>query len=275
LQGSDVDGDALSYAIVTGATRGTVTITDINAGSFTYTPDAGVVSGTDSFTFTATDGFLVSNVATVTVNIGVSSPVSHWRFDGNGEDSGTGGNPVTVFSNGTTYGEGVSGQALEPGGAQVANSTSLQLNGDLSIEFWINPSDLSTSLVSLLDKAYYGEFRVHLGKQNLVYTHGQGTKTSNQKQWFVAGPLVTNKWQHVVLTRDAVTRTVKYYLNGVLTTTWNYTVDPGVSTENLVIGGGRLPALKGKMDEVALYDKVLSPEAVQTRFDLHSQTAGY
>jgi hypothetical protein len=40
-------------------------------GSFTYTPDTGF-SGKDSFTYQASDGSALSNVATVTIDVGLT-----------------------------------------------------------------------------------------------------------------------------------------------------------------------------------------------------------
>lgn len=58
----DLDGDALSAVLVTAPENGSLSL---NAdGSFTYTPNAGF-TGTDTFTYQATDGSLNSNVATV------------------------------------------------------------------------------------------------------------------------------------------------------------------------------------------------------------------
>src|SRR5205814_2256431 len=52
LAATDVDGDALSYVVVTGPAHGTLTGT---APALTYTPAANY-NGTDSFTFRANDG---------------------------------------------------------------------------------------------------------------------------------------------------------------------------------------------------------------------------
>jgi VCBS repeat-containing protein len=63
---TDVDGDALSAALVSGPTHGTLAL---NAnGSFTYTPAANY-NGPDSFTYRASDGLAVSNVATVALTV--------------------------------------------------------------------------------------------------------------------------------------------------------------------------------------------------------------
>jgi hypothetical protein len=68
---NDSGGGGLSAVLVSGPAHGSLAL---NAdGSFTYTPAAGFV-GTDSFTYEASDGVLVSNVAAVTIT--VSGPVA-------------------------------------------------------------------------------------------------------------------------------------------------------------------------------------------------------
>ena len=65
LTATDVDGDPLTYRIVTRPTRGTVTA---NGASFTYVPVADAF-GTDTFTYRAFDGKALSAPATVTINV--------------------------------------------------------------------------------------------------------------------------------------------------------------------------------------------------------------
>ena len=60
LSASDVDGDALTYAIVANGSKGSATITNAATGAFTYTPNANA-SGSDSITFKARDANLDSN----------------------------------------------------------------------------------------------------------------------------------------------------------------------------------------------------------------------
>jgi len=70
---SDPDFDPLTAVLETGATNGTATL---NAdGSFDYTPNPGF-AGTDSFTYRASDGFYVSNIATVTIDVQNDTPVA-------------------------------------------------------------------------------------------------------------------------------------------------------------------------------------------------------
>jgi PKD repeat protein len=66
LTGSDADNDALTFAIVSGPSHGTLTGSGANR---TYTPSAGY-QGPDSFTFTATDdGGNTGSTATVSITV--------------------------------------------------------------------------------------------------------------------------------------------------------------------------------------------------------------
>jgi large repetitive protein len=65
LVATDADGDPLTYTIVNPPANGVLTGTGAN---ITYTPNQDYF-GPDSFTFTASDGVLTSNVATVTITV--------------------------------------------------------------------------------------------------------------------------------------------------------------------------------------------------------------
>jgi len=76
---TDADHDALTATLVAGPQNGSLTFS--LDGTFSYTPTPGF-SGTDSFTYQASDGLLTSNVATATITV---TPPS----------SGGGGSPPT------------------------------------------------------------------------------------------------------------------------------------------------------------------------------------
>jgi hypothetical protein len=65
LSGSDVEGSALTYAVVTNPLNGSLSGI---APNLTYTPNPGF-SGADSFTFRVNDGALNSTNATVSINV--------------------------------------------------------------------------------------------------------------------------------------------------------------------------------------------------------------
>jgi hypothetical protein len=65
LTGSDPDGDAVSFSVVDNPTNGSLSG---SAPDVTYTPDTGY-SGSDSFSFTVSDGVLTSGAATVSITV--------------------------------------------------------------------------------------------------------------------------------------------------------------------------------------------------------------
>lgn len=64
----DLPAQTLTYATVALPIHGLITVTNANTGAFTYVPNPGF-AGTDSFTFTANDGRLTSNTATMTIQV--------------------------------------------------------------------------------------------------------------------------------------------------------------------------------------------------------------
>ncbi|MEM1429324.1 MAG: Ig-like domain-containing protein [Pseudomonadota bacterium] len=67
---SDADGDSLAFRILSGPANGTATL-DAASGAFTYTPDANF-TGTDTFTFAASDG-VAERAAAVTIEVGAEN----------------------------------------------------------------------------------------------------------------------------------------------------------------------------------------------------------
>lgn len=116
LAASDADGDILTYTRLSDPVSGTLSGT---APNLTYTPNAGF-TGTDSFTFQASDGTADSNVATVSITVHASLPEGVINF-----------NEYQILAYGGS-GQDVAGTAtIEDGGA------TLHLNGNRwkAIEF--------------------------------------------------------------------------------------------------------------------------------------------
>lgn len=88
LSGSDVDGDALSYRVVSGPSHGALTGTP---PSLTYTPAAHYV-GDDAFEFVADDGVAVSSPAQVSITVQpVGGEPDAGQPDGGVSDGGVSG----------------------------------------------------------------------------------------------------------------------------------------------------------------------------------------
>ncbi|CAM5648018.1 hypothetical protein SAVIM338S_06447 [Streptomyces avidinii] len=94
---TDPDGNTLTASLVTGPAHGTLTLNP--DGSFGYQP-TGAYTGSDSFTYKATDGTADSNVATVTISVAAGCNGLAATITGNGIVNGTGGADVIVTGNG-------------------------------------------------------------------------------------------------------------------------------------------------------------------------------
>nr|WP_264010167.1 cadherin-like domain-containing protein [Mycolicibacterium flavescens] len=105
---TDVDGTIQSASVVTGPTRGTLEFNS-TTGAFTYRPNANY-SGTDSFTYTVTDGSLTSEVATVTITVTAVNDAPVANNASHTINQATNGQP-TVF-NGTLSGSDVDSSSL-------------------------------------------------------------------------------------------------------------------------------------------------------------------
>ncbi len=92
LGATDIDGPALTFTIEQNGTKGTATVTNASTGAFAYTPNAGA-SGADTFTFSASDGSLSSNIATIAVDI---VPLSVTIISPNGGERIFASFPVTI-----------------------------------------------------------------------------------------------------------------------------------------------------------------------------------
>ncbi|MGB7344042.1 MAG: cadherin domain-containing protein [Pirellulaceae bacterium] len=69
---TDVDGDSLSVSIVSGPTNGSLTVDA--SGNLVYKPNSGFF-GVDTITYQATDGSLLSNVATIQIDVQAVPPI--------------------------------------------------------------------------------------------------------------------------------------------------------------------------------------------------------
>ena len=92
LQGSDLDGDSLSYSIVTPPQHGAVTLGGGNGPAYSYSPDDNY-HGTDSFSYRVHDGAADSNTATISLTIDSINdvPLAFDSSDTTDEDSDVSG----------------------------------------------------------------------------------------------------------------------------------------------------------------------------------------
>lgn len=222
-------------------------------------------------------------------------PVAEYRFDecewtgaaGEVKDSGSNGLDATAV--GATLTSGVINTAGKFDGnayIDIPSNTELSLTGDMSMSFWVNPTDqtysTSNTIQNIIVKGFGTEFRVDYwydGVQNclcVAYTHGDNSQMvdpDNDKIYW-------DHWYHVTLTRDTVTKTVSFYIDGTLIDTKPYDTlsigDPTAQVSGVTIASGTSAAkFKGEIDEVKFFDGVLSKTQVSDIYNNEKNGLNY
>jgi len=158
LQASDADGDPLTFSIASQGSLGIARIVDSATGAYSYFPNPNA-NGTDSFTFSASDGF-ASSTATISVTI---APVNDAPVAQTGTILTLEDTPV----NGVLSGSDVDGDALQfsivtqpnGGNIQITNSSTgaftftpdLNANSNTSFSFQVSDGNLSDNAFVLIN----------------------------------------------------------------------------------------------------------------------------
>ena len=201
---------------------------------------------------------------------GVTFPgEGHWPLDeGQGatsQDLNGNKSPVTL-TEGTTWTEGVRGNALEfDGTADYAETENpvLDTTGDYTVSAWVNldalPGNYATA-VSQDGRATANPFYLQYGQGAFAFSMPDGVRARH-----VTTPEL-GRWYHLTGVRDNAAGEIRLYLDGeeVATTPANAA---GLSTGPLSIGrakyaGQRGDFWDGSIDEVRAYGRALTDEEV-------------
>jgi autotransporter-associated beta strand protein len=142
-----------------------------------------------------------------------------------------------------------------------ANANLLNFGGQITLEAWVQPANVTTSLQDILAKGYDG----NQNDDEIVIRQDDATYTGNGGSGGVAQ---VGTWAHVVSTYDGTNWNT--YVNGSLvaqsqsSTGAPYFVDPWSIGDGSVSGNGRW--FTGNLSQVALYDYGLTPEQVLTHY---------
>ncbi|OGZ26854.1 MAG: hypothetical protein A2365_03795 [Candidatus Nealsonbacteria bacterium RIFOXYB1_FULL_40_15] len=155
----------------------------------------------------------------------------------------------------------------------VPNASSLQIIGNLTVSFWAYPANISKGRQNPLGKAYGGEFNFTMETNGrLTYYHGSAkNNTSPYMSCSASNIFSNNTWVHVMAVRNISDKTVKIYKNGVLATTCSYTIDPSASSRPLTIGYEYAGYWQGLLDEIRIYNRILSNQELQNLYSGFSE----
>ncbi|MCH7474805.1 MAG: DUF2341 domain-containing protein, partial [Gemmatimonadetes bacterium] len=232
-----------------------------------------------------------------TTDAGAGSLVGHWNFDegsgqtaadssGNGNDGTLGSTPV-VDANDPAWACVAGGYALSFDGAVVPNSDYVDAGsasmlddlGPMTVSAWIKPSTVAGEFYSTFvaksdaagDSKWIFEIdntlpEVHAFEFNINYA------TTNLQRMTSDNAVSYDVWQHVTVTWDgsASAANIHIYKNGTELT--YQTTQNGVGTRDsdaalpLIIGFVTeiAPPLPGLIDDVRIYDRVLSAAEITT-----------
>jgi VCBS repeat-containing protein len=183
---SDVEGDALSAAVASGPSQGTLRLG--GDGSLSYTPDADY-NGIDSFEYLASDG-ADSGTATVTIEVKATQDATTANGDSyqTGEDT-----PLSVEAPGVLANDSDPDGALAAGLVSGPSHGSLDLRGDGSLSYTPDPNYNGSDSFeySASDGAEFGTATVTIeveAAQDAPAANGDAYATDEDTQLVVEGP---------------------------------------------------------------------------------------
>lgn len=161
----------------------------------------------------------------------------------------------------------------------IANSASLQLTGNQTLEFWVYPERRDIRQ-NWYNKAYGGEGTItYETSGSLNYYYGTSGSNSLPYQSFNTGEPVMetlNRWYHVVVVRDLVDLELRWYLDGVLvaTTEAEY-ASATTSNDPLLLGDGYTDSFRGRLAVVRQYDRALPAAVVDNNYRVGAARFGH
>ncbi len=215
---------------------------------------------------------LLSQIACLTAPANL---VQWFRAEGNANDAFAGNHGV--LQNGAAFSAGLVGQAFSFDGIDDGVSIGRSIQDDFTIEFWLNTTQqvagnedsqwwLGRGLVDGEVSSVTNDFGVTLLNGKVLF--GVGNPDTTIKSGFVAD----GNWHHVAATRVRSTGEMKLYMDGVQVSTatggkLSLTAPPNLALGRLRIGSN---PFKGLLDEISIYNRVLSPADIQGIFSAGS-----
>ena len=154
----------------------------------------------------------------------------------------------------------------------VGNAVPLQITGNQTIMMWLYPTSFA-SRRNPYNKAYGGEGTITQETSgSLSYYYGTYGGDGGSYQGFGSTPIVINTWSHVAIVRDLTNMKLYWYINGKQVAATNATYAAAVSgTNSVYIGHGYAGDYAGRIDDVRVFDRALTPAEVKRAYELTKQ----
>lgn len=197
--------------------------------------------------------------------------VGWWRFDevgGSTAADSSGSNNTGTLQNGATFTAGKVGNGVLLDGnddrVYVSNSLSMQVSSDMTIAFWLKPTTVGSGRRNPIHKDYAAEYSFTMetgGSAGVSHFGGSGGYYS-MNIW--SSGWQNNVWRHCAVVRDhsGSSGTVTSYIDGAFEKTQGYSQTISAGSSPVLIGTGYAGAVGGIMDEVFIYNRVLTADEI-------------
>ena len=286
LDGNDIEGDALTYSVVTGPSNGTMTINN-NILNYTANQDW---NGIETITYKANDGELDSNISTITITVnavddpiviigsGDSSTAASLYFDGNNDkvDFDINFNVYDVNSNQSS----------------VNTPTSQFGLGHVTVSYWINIDAGDWNDMQIFgDIAGNNSFGEDMVFQMVLFNDAlkANFRGSDFEQIVYKHNFNPNEWYHIVWVnehgmdgtsqggsgsgqQDNLNQGHRLYINGSFVGSHYHSgaqmlPDTGMRIGSEADSDNGSKDFKGHLDGFAIWDAEIGPNAIQEIFN--------
>jgi hypothetical protein len=200
--------------------------------------------------------------------------VAYYEFDGNLENEasdahhGTGSRALTY----TTDRHGHADSAVHVDTSDeilVPDDPELDITGGITLAVWVRPEASDRAYAAVIDKKYTEaySFGIYGGIADPDTVYMISYVSDNPDGTPTLVPMGTGAWSHIAFTFEDSTGKGRYYFNGAVVDSSTRSVLLGTSDEDLRIGGSfRTDDYKGAIDQVAVFDRALTPAEVAVLF---------
>ena len=192
------------------------------------------------------------------------SALARWSFDetsGNRVFDSSGHHDGTVY--GATWTDGIVDGALQFDGVDdsvnFGNDPGLAPD-QLTISMWINAQATFGSRTILRKAMDYKDNDYEFQLFNARYPAFAFGDGSQNVVLISYSKLPLDEWTHVTLTRNETEAAI--YINGNPITKKTHDLAPAATAHSLIMGGGSIQPFQGRIDDVHIFDSVLSEKNI-------------
>lgn len=253
--------------------------------------------------------FIFISSVHLTINAQVPSYVptngleSWWSFTGNANDDSNNNNDGTVYGANLTndrFGNLNSAYAFDgiDDFISINDNSTLKPTNQITISAWVNIDENQTgNFRRIISKQYedlqnFATYQLITGTNNSTFkgTAGLALRTgpgnsqiqTNIYSWSGDnGVSLLNQWQHILGVYNG--SQLKFYQNGILVSTVNFSGNLFYDTQNLLVGKGKegetLPGteifFKGKIDDIGIWNRALTEQEIDNLYNNSLSTSTF